>query len=79
MTSTQVISPVFAILGKFFFFCIPCNFISFKEKEMELYSYINPLGANSTKWWNTYKISFIFTVRENLYLQNFRKPCYSEK
>ena len=40
---------------------------------MELYSYINPLGANSTKWWNTYKISFIFTVPENLYLQNFRK------
>ena len=75
-TSTKVISPVFAIIGIFllFFFCIPCNFISFKEKEMELNSYINPLGVNPTKWSNTCKISFIFTALENVYSESFQKP-----
>ena len=32
------------------------------------------LSANPTKWSNICKIFFIFTARENLYLQNFQKP-----
>ena len=39
---------------------------------MELYSYINPLSANLTKWSDTCKISFIFRVCEKLYLKNFQ-------
>ena len=40
---------------------------------MELHSYINPLSAIPTKCWNTCEICFFFTVRENLYSQNFQK------
>ena len=40
---------------------------------MEIYGYINPSSANPTKWSNACKISFNFTVRENLYSQNFQK------
>ena len=66
-------------LGKCKFFYIPCNFISFKEKESEFHNYINPLSTNPTKWSNTCKNSFISTVRENLYSQKFLKTCHSQK
>ena len=79
MTSTQVILPVFAIFGKMQIFYIPCNFISFKEKESEFHNYINPLSTNPTKWSNTCKNSFISTVGENLYSQKFLKTCHSQK
>ena len=42
-------------------------------KEMELYSYINPISANPTKQSNTCKTFFIFTVCESLHSQNFQK------